>query len=146
MNEIVLDIQKMPADYAFCFNQQCPLHEHCMHFVVGQQAPCIRLFGPAVYPWALHDGQCEMYRESVPVQMAWGFARLYDHLPHHVIASARRSVQLYFSGGVGPYYRYHHGERKLSPKQQQEIIAIVMSCGSTQIPRFDHYELTYDFT
>lgn len=146
MNKIEFDIRKMPADYALCFNKQCPLHEHCVHYVVGQQAPRIRPFGPAVYPWALSDGQCEMYREYVPVQMAWGFAHLYDCLPRHLRSAARYSVQNYFSRGAGPYYRYHHGERKLGPQQQQEIIAIVMRYGSTQTPHFDHYELSYDFT
>ena len=102
MNKIEFDIQKMPADYALCFIQQCPLHEQCMHYVVGQQASHIRPFGPAVYPWALHDGQCELY--------------------------------------------HHHGERKLTPQQQQDVIAIVMRYGSTKEPLFGHYEEAFDFS
>jgi len=146
MNKIEFDIQKMPADYALCFNQQCPLHEHCMHYVVGQQASHIRSFGPAVYPWALHDGQCELYRECAPVQIAWGFTHLYDFVPRNLWTAARYSVRHYFSQGYGTYYRYHHGERKLTPQQQQDVIAIVMRYGSTKEPLFDHYEEAFDFS
>ena len=146
MNEMEFDYRNVPADYELCFNQQCPLHEHCMHYVVAQQVSHVRPAGPAVYPWALRDGQCEMYRECVPVRMAWGFSSLYTYLPRHLRAIARQRVQNYFSNGAGPYYRYHHGERMLNPQQQQEVIAIVMRLGSTQEPLFDHYETSFDFS
>ncbi len=146
MNENAFDKMKVPADYAFCFNELCPMRERCVRYVAGQQAQHTRLFGPAVYPWALRDGKCELYRECKPVQIAWGFGRFYDHLPFYLHAKARSCVRQYFSAGYSTYYRYHNGERKLSPQQQQDVIAIVMSLGSTQEPLFDHYDMAYDFS
>lgn len=146
MNENTFDYTKIPQGYAYCFNRECPLHAHCMHYLAGQHAPAGRLVGPAVYPWALHDGQCELYRECHPVRMAWGFGRLYAHLPRHLVSAARASVQRYFSLGASTYYRYHHGERKLTPRQQEEVIAIVMGFGSREEPSFDHYAMEYDLT
>ena len=146
MKENVFDVKKIPADYAFCFNEQCPMYERCVHYVAAQHAPANRPFGPAVYPWALRDGQCEMFRKCKPVLMAWGFEHLYDHLPSHVASAARSSVQRYFSMGVSTYYRYHHGERKLNPQQQEDVVAIVKRYGNNLEPRFDHYTLEYDFT
>jgi hypothetical protein len=52
----------------------------------------------------------------------------------------------YFSGGCGPYYRYHHGENKLSPSQQEDIMNIMSKFCSTEGLSFDRYEWDYDFT
>jgi hypothetical protein len=45
----------------------------------------------------------------------------------------------------GPYYRYHHGDNKLSPSQQADIMAILAKYGSTDGLSFDHYETDWDF-
>ena len=136
----------IPFDYPRCFNQQCPMLERCLHYQAGTSVPADRLYGSAVYPHALHDGQCDLFRECQPVRTAWGFGQLYNYLPRHLRAAARSRVQAYFSQGASTYYRYHHGERKLTPRQQQDVLAIVMSYGSTQEPQFDHYEQSFDFS
>ena len=63
-----------------------------------------------------------------PSRQAWPFAR-------------RRA-----RSGNGPYYRYHHGENKLSPRQQEDIMQILAKYGSTDGLAFDHYEVDYDFS
>ena len=50
-----------------------------------------------------------------------------------------------FSRGCGPYYRYHSGENKLTPKQQADIMAILAKYGPTEGLAFDHYETSWDF-
>lgn len=77
--------------------------------------------------------------------MAWGFTHLYDHVPKEQKAEACLSVQSFFSGGCGPYYRYYHGENLLSPEQQEEILKIIAKYGSTEGIRFDHYVPGWDF-
>ena len=54
-------------------------------------------------------------------------------------------MRSYFSTGMGPYYRYHHGENKLSPKQQDDIMQILAHFGTTEGIHFDHYETDWDF-
>ena len=51
----------------------------------------------------------------------------------------------YFSAGMGPYYRAHYGENKLSPKQQDDIMQILSQFGSTDGIQFDHYEMVWNF-
>jgi hypothetical protein len=46
---------------------------------------------------------------------------------------------------MGPYYRYHHGENKLSPKQQDDIMQILSHFCSTEGIHFDHYETDWNF-
>ena len=48
------------------------------------------------------------------------------------------------SNGNGPYYRYHHGENKLTPSQQRDILQILSKFGSTDNLAFDHYETDFD--
>ena len=41
--------------------------------------------------------------------------------------------------------RYHHGENKLSPKQQDDIMQILAHFGTTDGIYFDHYETNWNF-
>ena len=143
--EIRLKSEKIPFGYALCFNETCQLRESCLHYQAYQLKPAERLGGPAVYPDAWKDGQCRSYREAKPVQMAWGFKQLYKNVPHYLRAEARRHVMGYFSGGCGPYYRYHHGENRLSPRQQKDIMDILANYGSTEGLAFDHYVTAFNF-
>lgn len=79
------------------------------------------------------------------MQMAWGFSQIYKNVPFHQRAKARQCVSNYFSSGNGPYYRYHHGENKLSPKQQADIMKIMAKFGPTEGLNFDHYVMEWDF-
>ena len=54
-------------------------------------------------------------------------------------------MRSYFSAGMGPYYRAHHGENKITPKQQDDIMQILARFGSTEGIKFDHYETDWNF-
>jgi hypothetical protein len=51
----------------------------------------------------------------------------------------------YFSRGCGPYYRYHHGDNRLSPSQQRDILDILAKYGGIDDLTFDHYTTDFDF-
>jgi hypothetical protein len=42
-------------------------------------------------------------------------------------------------------YWVHHGENKLSPKEQEEILTILAKFGSIEGIQFDHYVTDWDF-
>ena len=146
MEEKELKVKIIPRDYALCFNEGCKCKDTCMHYLArvltGQQE---RFTGQAVYPTAWQEGECRCYCEKKQVRKAWGFTHLYDNVPHHQRVEARLCVRSYFSKGMGPYYRFHHGENKLSPKQQDDILQILSRFGSTDGIQFDHYEMAWDF-
>ena len=98
-----------------------------------------------MYPTAWQQDECPCYREKKLVRKAWGFSHLYDNVPHYQKAEARQCVRSYFSAGMGPYYRYHHGENKLTPKQQDDIMQILAQFGTTEGIQFDHYETDWNF-
>ena len=146
MEEKELKAKDIPMGYAQCFNDACKRKDACMHYLArvltGQQD---RFTGQAVYPTAWQDGECLCYCEKKLARKAWGFSHLYDNVPHYQKAEARQCVRSYFSAGMGPYYRVHHGENKLTPKQQDDIMQILAQFGSTEDIRFDHYEMDWDF-
>ena len=140
-----LEIKDIPSKYKLCFNEACQLRDNCMHYQAYLRKSETVLAGPAIYPDAWKNGQCEHFNEVKIVTKAWGFTRIYNNVPQYLVATARRKVSNYFSRGCGPYYRYHHGENKLTPHQQQDILNILAQYGPTDGLTFDHYEKGWDF-
>ena len=141
-----LKAKDIPMGYALCFNDACNRKETCMHHLAqvltSHQEQHI---GQAVYPTAWKDGECHCYCEKKLVRKAWGFSHLYDNVSKYHKAEARQRVRSYFSKGMGPYYRFHHGENMLTPKQQDDIMQILAQFGSIEGIKFDHYEIGWDF-
>ena len=131
--------------YALCFNDACGLKDKCMHYQARLLTAEGRYSGQAVYPTAWQDGECRCFREKKLVKKAWGFSQLYKNVPHYQRAEARHCVRSYFSSGNGPYYRFYHGENKLSPQQQADILAIIAKFCPTDGVKFDHYVMDWDF-
>ena len=140
-----IELKNIPYGYKLCFNEACQLRDKCMHYQAYLRKPETVLAGPAIYPDAWKNGQCEHFNEVRIVTKAWGFTRIYNNVPQYLRATARRKVSNYFSRGCGPYYRYHSGENKLTPKQQAEIMAILAQYGPTDGLAYDHYETSWDF-
>ena len=140
-----LELKNIPWGYELCFNESCPLRDRCLHYQAYLLKPAEKLGGAAVYPDAWKRGECVSFREAKQVQKAWGFSQLYKNVPRHQRAEARFCVRSYFSGGNGPYYRYHHGEKMLSPRQQEDIMEILAKFGSTDGLAFDNYVADWDF-
>ena len=104
-----------------------------------------RFTGLSVFPTAWQQDECPCYCEKKLVKKAWGFSHLYDNVSKYHKAEARKCVRSYFSAGMGPYYRVHHGENKLTPRQQDDIMQILARFGSTDGIQFDHYETDWNF-
>ena len=145
MEEKILNREDIPMGYALCFNSECTKKDCCMHYQARLLMAETRYHGHAVFPTAWQDGTCKCFREKRMVRKAWGFTHLYDNVPQRDKPEARYCVRSFFSGGNGPYYRYHHGENQLSPEQQDDIMKIIAKFGSTEGIRFDHYVTGWDF-
>ena len=145
MTEKELKYENLPYGFQVCFNNDCKLRETCMHYQAGLLQPADKLSGHAVFPQAWKSGTCKCYLEKKIIKKAWGFSRIYRNVPQKEKAEARMYVKSYFSSGNGPYYRYHHGENLLSPKQQEDIMKILADYGPTEDLAFDHYVTDFDF-
>lgn len=145
MEEKELTAKDIPMGYPLCFNNECAQKGKCMHYQARLLMPKSRYYGSAVFPTAWEDGECRCFREKKLVTKAWGFTRLYDNVPQRQKAEARQRVHALFGSGNGPYYRVHHGENMLSPRQQEEILEILAKFGSIEGIKFDHYVMNWDF-
>lgn len=140
-----LSKKDIPWGYSLCFNNECTKKDCCMHYQARLLMDEKRYYGPAVYPTAWQNGDCNMFKEKRLVRKAWGFTHLYDNVPKRRTAEARQAVHSVFGNGNGPYYRVHHGENMLSPKEQEKIIkALAEFCNAEDI-KFDHYVTAWDF-
>ncbi|MBO7115814.1 MAG: hypothetical protein J6V87_02055 [Prevotella sp.] len=139
-----LVFKEIPRTFMLCFNGECAMRENCLRFQAGIQASRQWDWGTAVFPSALKDGQCPYYRKVEEVQLAYGFHGLYINVPRYERSMMRKMVTDYI-GSVGGYYRYHYGERLLTPKQQQTILRFFTSRGYGEGIFFDHYETAYNF-
>ena len=107
MEEKELKAKDIPMGYALCFNDACNRKDTCMHYLAQ------------VLTSHQDQGDCPCYCEKKLIKKAWGFSNLYDNVPRHKIAEVRQCVRSYFSAGMGPYYRVHHGENMLTPSNRK---------------------------
>ena len=144
-DKIIFDFSRVPAGYQMCFLGDCPRRDECLRYMAGQRLPERLTWGPAVYPTMKRDEQgCRFFRTSEPKHMAWGFDTIFEDVKSKHESGLRAAMKA-FLGGHGTYYRYHRGEKMLTPEQQAWIIKLFQQAGYHEHLQFDHYADVYDF-
>lgn len=134
----------VPHGYQLCFNERCPKRDDCIRFLAGQHLPATEMSGPAVYPNALTDGICPYFKQTRVIHGAWGFRNLYKGVEPEHLKVLRPKIINYLGGPVA-HYAYTHGERLLTPEQQDTIYGFFKELGYTKELIFEGYTLIYDF-
>lgn len=142
---MIIDYKEIPGWWAVCTNATCPMAEKCLRFMAFRSLPDHVTKWPCVLPSALKDGTCRYYQKSERVKMAMGFGDLYNKVRDR---HARHTVRLQLTeylGSKGTYYRYQHGERLLTPEQQQFIQQLAKTYGNGEEVDFGTMKETFDF-
>lgn len=135
---------KVPPSFQVCFNDHCPHATDCLRRQITAYIPSHLTFGPAVYPTALGaDGSCRFFRKDEKTRLAWGFNKLLYNVRERDAAGIRRSLVSYL-GSRTAYYRYQHGEKLLTPEQQEWILDFFRQRGCTDL-EFEGYVTEYQF-
>lgn len=138
-NSINLRPEDVPKAFEVCFNDQCPRRHDCVRRLAGDVVAKVRVCGPCVYPTALADGQCSMFRQQRIIRAAYGFRTLFEKVRHEDYSQLRSEVIFHFRS-ESDFWRYNRGHYKLSPEQQEEILGIFRSHGyDTSDMHFQHY-------
>ena len=137
-------MQNVPAGYVYCFNEQCPMREQCLRWLVGKRIDPKLTMAQTVLPTVLELPECPHYRKAELMRMAWGFDKLFAEVKSKDESLLRDSMKAYL-GGNGTYSRYKLGRRLLTPEQQEHIIGLFQAKGYTEGLEFDHYVTVYDF-
>ena len=139
------DTKSIPPSWVYCFNGQCPLHQECLRYETGLEVSADKKWGNAVFPKAVVDGKCPMFRSTKKVRFATGF--VIDNNPRLTLhfTALRHQLGKYLGGG-GTYYLYRNGKRWLTPEQQQVVAQIFKDNGYQDEVGFAKYKEDYDFT
>lgn len=136
----------IPPTYALCYIASCPRADQCMHHRAMELIDPASKARVCILPHCLdRQGQCEFYHEYREIQGAYGFTHLLSNVKSKDSTPLRNTIKNYL-GGHGTFYRYHNGERILTPEQQEWILSKFRQFGYTTELHFDHYVTTYDFT
>ena len=138
------NFKDVPQGYQLCFNEQCPKHADCIRFLAGQHLPTTEMSGPAVYPNALTNGICPYFKQIRVIHGAWGFRNLYKGVEPKDLQVLRPKVINYLGGPVANY-AYMHGDKLLTPEQQDAIRGFFQELGYSKELVFEGYTLIYDF-
>lgn len=138
-NEHLLHASMIPKGWTVCFLSQCPLSNECLRYAAAKVLPTATMEGYAIYPSALNYSPCPLYKPIQVVRMAFGFRKIFTNVKLKDSAVLHKKIKSYL-GGNGSYYDFHHGRRKLSPKQQTWIIQLMRRYGYTENLEFDYYE------
>lgn len=141
---IPLTPDQIPPSYARCFRSDCPKADTCARFLAGKYIREGQVCGEAVYPSAWQGGDCTMYKQTRVIRAAYGFKTLFAEVKRKDDTPLRNRIKAYL-GGNTTYYRYHHGEKLLTPEQQEWIVDLFRRAGYTEELRFDGYRELYDF-
>ena len=136
--------EQIPSSYIRCFQGDCPKADSCARLLAGKHLPEGQTTGPAVYPSARQGDSCAYYKPTRVIHAAYGFRALFAEVKKKDDTLLRNRIKAYL-GGSSAYYRYHHGERLLTPEQQEQITAFFRQRGYTDELRFDGYRDVYDF-
>ena len=129
--------------YTICFIDSCPLHRHCLRWMVGRYADTSRETYLSVNPHnpLMGSDSCPLYREDIRVIKKKGFTNMYYDMPWHLEFKIRR--QLIAKFGRKQYFEMRKGERLITP-DQQKVIEQVMRANNWQGPiNYDGEEEDY---
>ncbi len=146
MKEQEIFKEKAENGYTVCFAVQCPLKDHCLHYLVGQQMPGTRSSYHCVNPnyQGVATTQCPLFRDSAKVRFAKGMLHIFnDNMPSRVKPFVRRRLSA--SHCRTYYFEYRNGTRLIPPAVQEEIRSLFREAGWKEEVCFDSYIEDYDW-
>ena len=133
----------IPEWWAVCQNGKCELADECLRYKVFERIGMTVDKWTCVMPGAMDNGVCRCFVKGEKVRIARGFDNMFARVKDRSHRSALRNQLTDYLGSKGTYYRYKHGERLLSPEQQQWILDLFGRFGYKNNVDFDTY--THDY-
>ena len=135
MRDQMLHQSVTKGQWHYCFHTACPQASTCFRQISTKYIPEDSVVGNAIFPTAYKSNGCRFYVTPTISTLSWGFSRLFDNVPHKSVMQLRNDMKRYFRGSSN-YYKYHRGEKKLTPMQQADI--------AQMFKKYDCDEVIYD--
>ena len=137
---------KAKDGYTVCFAEQCPMREHCLRYLVGQQMPDAKSTYHCVNPryQDVATERCTLFRNSEKVKFAKGMKNIFNaDMPRKVEPFVRQRL-------IGKhcrtyYFEYRRGARLIPPAVQEEVRSLFREAGWNEEVHFDGYVEDYDW-
>lgn len=141
--ENIFEGQRVPSNYVYCFNNQCPRNAQCLRYLAAQNNPSETLV--SLNPKRIPDdtSNCAYFNSTRKIRIAWGIKHLLDYVPHKNGSTMRRHLIAYFERNV--YYSIYRSERGVLPEEQEYIRKLFRSYGIEAEPKFERYTEEYYF-
>ena len=139
-------IKQAKEGYTVCYADQCPLHNHCLRWLVGQHVPTTRSSYHCVNPHfeGVASDDCPMYRNDQKVRFAKGMLHIFtDDMPKRVESAVRYGIIGLTNRTY--YFEYRNGSRLIPPALQENIRNLFRENGWTTDVHFDSYVEDYDW-
>ncbi len=146
MKEQEIFKEKATKGYTVCYAVQCPLKDHCLHYLVGQQMPDTQSCYHCVNPHyqGVGSAKCPLFRKSEKVQFAKGMMHIFNaDMPRRVEPFVRN--RLIANHCRTYYFEYRNGKRLIPPAIQDEIRNLFREAGWNEEVSFDSYIEDYDW-
>lgn len=141
---MAFDGNHVPGNITYCFHDQCPMKDQCIHYLCGVYKSERVDRGFSVFPNALRDGKCQYFAALRIVKVAWGFDLLFEDVKAKDAPGLRAKMKAYL-GSNGQYSRYKLGRLRLLPEQQAYIKQMFADKGYQDV-EFDHFIDEIDFS
>jgi len=139
-------IKKAHAGYTVCYADNCPLHDSCLLWLVGQHVPHTASTYRCVNPHfeGVATTACTMYRSDQKVRFAKGMTHIFtSDMPKRVESAVRYGIISLTNRTY--YYEYRNGTRLIPPALQEDIRGLFLDNGWTGDVTFDGYVEDYDW-
>ncbi len=135
--------QQKARHYLLCYVNECPLHERCLRWLVGQEGDPGPISKVSINPRHpdIKANRCTMFQENVKVRYAKGMMNFFYDMPHHTEVAIRSHLIALFSRKR--FYEYRNGTRLIPPDVQSVISHVCKQAGWTAELQYDGWEEDY---
>jgi hypothetical protein len=120
-----LRFEEVPDWWAVCIYETCPMKEQCLRYRAAMAAPpSLKVHKCVITRPVVGCDRCECYEPVRTVRFAKGFGNIFMGVRTDAYRRLKPALMKYLgstSTSKGTFYRYLHGERLLTPAQQDWI-------------------------
>lgn len=138
--------KKAHDGYTICCIENCPQHDHCLRWLVGQHIPSTNSTYRCVNPHfeGVATDRCPLYRSDQKVRFAKGMLHMFNgDMPRRLEPAVRYGIIRKTNRTY--YFEYRNGSRLIPPALQEHIRNLFRQNGWTGDVNFDSYVEDYDW-
>lgn len=137
--------ENAPADFCFCFKENCATAGDCLRALAAKDLTTdwgsVRIINPLIVDPA-GGSACAYYSKAEKLRGAYGFGKAMAQVPHGRAGSVRSAICRYVC--LRNYYYLLRGKKPMFPSMQRTVSRIFQIDGGLTSPiEFDRYEWQY---